>query len=70
MGSLLPLLAGIAGLVVIVVLWRLLHRKSKKPWIQTATCPSCGWSGQVSRYAGRCPSCGGALGEQRAKKPR
>ncbi len=34
---------------------------------QIVKCGSCGWKGQVSRNAGRCPKCNKPLGEQKAK---
>jgi small conductance mechanosensitive channel len=39
-----------------------------KPWVQVTDCPNCGWKGQTSRYAGRCPRCNTMIGEQRAKR--
>lgn len=59
--------AALLGLLGVVLLWLLLRRKKTKPWIQTATCAACGWRGQVSRYAGRCPSCNAPLGDRQGK---
>ena len=61
--------AALVGAVVLAVLWRLLRRKKPKAWLQTAVCQGCGWKGQTSRYAGRCPRCNSLIGEQRAKRP-
>lgn len=58
----------LAGALLLLVLWKLLRRPKPKPHIQTALCPSCGWQGQVSRYAGRCPRCSTPLGDQKAKR--
>ena len=65
-------LAVAAALLVIfalVVLWKLFHRSKPKAWIQSTVCPNCGWSGQTSRYAGRCPKCNAPIGDQRVKRP-
>jgi predicted Zn-ribbon and HTH transcriptional regulator len=32
--------------------------------MQFAACKSCGWQGQVSRHAGRCPACNQPLGDR------
>ena len=58
-------LAALAALAVVV---RMLFRPKENRHIQTVTCEACGWQGQVSRYAGRCPGCNTPLGEQRAKR--
>ena len=65
-----PMLVGgaLLGLVILVIAVRLLRPRKPKPWIQTAVCPSCGWRGQTSRHAGRCPSCNTPIGEQRARQ--
>ncbi len=34
---------------------------------QIVKCSGCGWKGQVSIHAGRCPKCNKPLGEQKAK---
>lgn len=61
-------LAVVGAILVAAVLWRLLRRKPRAAHLQAAACPSCGWKGTVSRYAGRCPSCNAAIGELRAKR--
>ena len=62
------LVAALSAFAVAVLLWKLLKREKQKPWIEQAACTSCGWKGQVSRYAGRCPGCNAPLGEQRARR--
>jgi hypothetical protein len=57
----------LAALAALVVAARLLFRRKEDRHTQVVTCPACGWRGQVSRYAGRCPGCSKPLGEQRAK---
>ncbi len=65
------LIAGLLfSLVALALLFMLLRRKKPKAWVQTDTCPECGWSGQTSRYAGRCPSCNTPIGEGRARQSR
>lgn len=62
--------AGI-GLVVIfslIFLVKLLSPKKISAHVEIETCKKCGWEGQVSRYAGRCPKCNEPLGSQEAKR--
>jgi hypothetical protein len=58
----------LTALAVLAVAVRLLFRPKENRHIQAVTCETCGWRGQVSRYAGRCPGCNTPLGEQRAKR--
>jgi hypothetical protein len=59
----------VAGLVVLVwVIRRSLRKKESNRLFQPVDCPDCGWRGQVSRYAGRCPQCNRPLGEQKAQR--
>lgn len=67
MNTTLLLVAALVGLVLLALLWRLSRRKKPKAWIQQTSCPKCGWSGQASRYAGRCPRCNAPIGDQRGK---
>lgn len=62
------LAAALVAIAVVAVLWRLSRRKKVKPWIQASSCPQCGWSGQTSRYAGRCPRCNTSIGDQMGKR--
>jgi predicted Zn-ribbon and HTH transcriptional regulator len=60
------LLIGIG--VGIIVLFKILKKIFKKekisPYMQVANCKDCGWQGQVSRHAGRCPGCNQPLGDR------
>jgi len=58
----------LVGLFVLVLLWKLSRREKPKPWIQAASCPDCGWKGQTSRYAGRCPKCNARIGDQKGSR--
>lgn len=58
----------LALLVVIIILIKVFSKKEPNIHIQFVKCPSCGWKGQVSRYAGRCPRCSQPLGDLLAKK--
>jgi len=55
----------IGGLIVLGLVARLLRRPGTPAQVQEAQC-RCGWRGQVSRFAGRCPQCNAALGDRRA----
>lgn len=70
MNSAMALTAVLVGTVALVVLWKLSRRKKPKPWMQATTCPQCGWTGQTSRYAGRCPKCNNLIGDQKGKRVR
>lgn len=62
--------AGIA-FIALLILWsvvkKLFKKKEANIHVQRVRCPGCGWQGQVSRYAGRCPGCNEPLGDQSAK---
>ncbi len=59
----------VVGLLILVsIIKGLFKKKETSDHIQRTVCPSCGWKGQVSRYAGRCPSCNQPLGDQQANK--
>jgi len=48
----------VAGLVAIRLLrWVFGHRPRGSSYMIDATCPACGWRGQVSKYARQCPAC-------------
>ncbi len=58
----------LAAIILIVVLVKLFAGGRGKAHLQRVQCSGCGWQGEVSRYAGRCPRCNNPLGEQRAKR--
>ncbi len=60
--------AVVALIVVISIFKALFRKKPESPHHQRVTCSNCGWQGQVSKYAGRCPKCNAALGDQLAKR--
>lgn len=51
----------IAIVAAILILRRLLARPASSPHLTAARCPSCGWTGSVSRYKPTCPKCGKAI---------
>jgi predicted Zn-ribbon and HTH transcriptional regulator len=64
------IVAGVAaGLLILagIVRW-IFGKKEQSQLYQYAECVSCGWHGQVSRYAGRCPQCNQPAGEQKAQR--
>ena len=69
--TVLDLLIGAGCLFAAVMVWRILRRlfyRGRTPvYAQTAHCEACGWQGQVSKHAGRCPRCNAPLGDQKAK---
>ncbi len=60
------LLVGIG--IGIIILFKFLKKVFKKEkvnsYMQIANCNECGWQGQVSRHAGRCPGCNMPLGDR------
>ena len=56
------------SLIVIRILIRLFRKKAGSQHFQVVECFNCGWLGNVSRYAGRCPQCNQALGEQKIRR--
>jgi len=62
----------IAAVVIFVLLslWSVIKKFLKKDksssYAQQVEC-NCGWKGQVSKHAGRCPKCNAPIGDQRAK---
>ena len=60
--------AGIAlgGIVVLATLIKLFGKSESSEHVQPVECLGCGWQGQVSRYAGRCPKCNNPLGDRKA----
>ncbi|MCD6586035.1 MAG: hypothetical protein J7K96_09775 [Desulfobacteraceae bacterium] len=64
-----------AGVIIgVFYLWpvlkRILSKKGAPAYAQVANCKGCGWQGQVSMHAGRCPKCNKPLGDQKAKEYR
>jgi len=55
---------GIGTLVLFSILKKIFRREKASPYMQLATCDGCGWQGQVSRHAGRCPGCNQPLGDR------
>jgi len=51
----------VAVVLALVILRRLLARPASSPHLATARCPSCGWTGSVSRYKPICPRCAKAI---------
>ena len=60
------LLAGIVfGILTLISILKKIFRKEKvNPHMQFVSCQSCDWQGQVSRHAGKCPSCNQPLGDR------
>jgi hypothetical protein len=61
-----PLPVVIAAAVVLLLLLVILRPRKPSPNFEKVSC-GCGWSGEVSRYAGKCPKCNASLGEQRGR---
>jgi hypothetical protein len=62
----------IAGIVVVLLisirsLKSLVKRRAGGLHFQIVDCSSCGWQGNVSRFAGRCPQCNQPLGDRKAR---
>jgi hypothetical protein len=57
---------GIGGIVVLAILIKLFGKSEPNEHVQAVECLGCGWQGQVSRYAGRCPQCNTPLGDRKA----
>lgn len=56
------------GLICLKSVIKSLFGKKQSPiYAQQVRCDRCGWQGQVSKHAGRCPSCNKPLGDQLAK---
>lgn len=63
--------AGVAVVFLIfigIIMMRVFKKKNNSQHFQFVECLNCGWHGQVSRYAGRCPQCNQPLGEQKAQR--
>jgi predicted Zn-ribbon and HTH transcriptional regulator len=55
---------GIGVLILLSILKKILRKNKVNPYMQFAVCKNCGWKGQVSRHAGRCPGCNQPLGDR------
>jgi hypothetical protein len=58
----------VGAIVVVTFIARMFRGRTAPEQFQKVRC-KCGWVGQTSRHAGRCPRCNAPLGEQRAKRP-
>jgi predicted Zn-ribbon and HTH transcriptional regulator len=58
----------ISAIILIKIIKTLFKKEKNTPHLQRVRCGNCGWEGQVSRYAGRCPRCNTVLGEQKGIK--
>ena len=60
--------AGVVIAILVVLSWlkKLLSGRQADPHSQQVKC-RCGWQGQVSRYAGRCPRCNEPLGQRKTR---
>ena len=55
---------GIGVFILFSILKNIFRTKKTNPYMQFVTCKDCGWQGQVSRHAGRCPGCNHPLGDR------
>ncbi len=60
---------GIGVLILFSILKKIFRTKKTNPYMQLAACKDCGWQGQVSRHAGRCPGCNQPLGDRLVRRP-
>ena len=66
--SIWVIVGAIAGfLILLAILKKIFGKKEISQHLQIVRCKNCDWQGQISRYAGRCPRCNEALGDQKAK---
>ena len=61
--------AGIGILILFKILKKVFKKNKVNPYMQVANCSECGWQGQVSRHAGRCPGCNMPLGDRMISRP-
>ncbi len=60
--------AVVVGLFLLTsVLAKMFGKKSDGEHNQRARCSACGWTGTVSKFAGRCPKCSQELGQRKAR---
>ena len=62
--AMLLVFTGIGILILAAILKKIFKKETVKPYMQAARCNQCGWQGQVSRHAGRCPGCNMPLGDR------
>ena len=61
----------IGVLIVFTIVKKIFRKETVNHYMQFASCEGCGWQGQVSRHAGRCPGCNQPLGDRMAgRRPR
>ena len=66
--EILKIAGGVLGVLIILgLIKRLFRKKGGGRHFETVGCLDCGWHGQVSRWAGRCPQCNKSLGEQKSR---
>ncbi len=54
------------GIIILARIIAMFFRKNMtSEYTQPVRC-ECGWQGQISKFAGRCPKCNRPLGQQRA----
>lgn len=61
---------GVGALILLGFLKKLFSGQKTSEHVQVVRCNGCGWQGQVSKYAGKCPKCSQPLGSQMAQKYR
>jgi len=59
---------GVGILILFSIIKKIFRKNDVNPYMQFAVCKDCGWKGQVSRHAGRCPGCNQPLGDFRASR--
>jgi hypothetical protein len=62
-------IGGVAVVLLISIrsLKSLVKQRAGGLHFQIVDCSSCGWQGNVSRFAGRCPQCNVPLGDRKAR---
>lgn len=60
-------LYGAGGVIAILIVLRILKKlifpqKANLQHSIAYTCPNCGWSGHIGKYARTCPKCSGPVG--------
>lgn len=60
----------IAGIFLLILIGKIFGGKKKEEHFQNVSCSKCGWQGQVSKFAGRCPKCNQPLGSRKSAPPK